>query len=103
MTQTRRVLAALRMRGARGITAADFAAGRVIDGNKPIMRVAARILELRQDGHEIIVEGERDGGCAVYRLLRDTQDEPAKLPAPPVPEGQLFEPPVPNAIHGEAA
>ena len=88
--QKARVLAALRIRGAHGITAADFAAGRVIDGHKPIMRVAARILELRQDGHRIVVEGERDGGCYVYRLLEDAQDTPAPRPNPmPVqaPEG----------------
>jgi hypothetical protein len=78
MTQQARVLAALRHRGTHGITAADFAAGRVIDGQKPIMRVAARILELRKEGHRIDVVGERDGGCAVYRLMRDTQDTPAR-------------------------
>lgn len=82
MTQTTRVLAALRSRGANGITAADFAAGRVVDGQKPIMRVAARILELRRQGHQIDVVGERDGGCSVYRLMRDTQDAPPTQPAP---------------------
>jgi hypothetical protein len=90
MTQTARVLAALRSRGAHGITAADFAAGRVIDGQKPIMRVAARILELRQAGHRIEVIGERDGGCYVYRLVHDTQDNPPPRPTPHEPGGSLF-------------
>src|SRR5690349_8807518 len=75
--QKQRVLAALRSRGARGITQVDFLAPNVIDGGKPITRVAPRILELRKDdGHEIVVDGERDS-CAVYRLLRDSQDTPA--------------------------
>jgi hypothetical protein len=93
MSQTQRVLAALRHRGAHGITAADFAAGRVIDGQKPIMRVAARILELRQAGHRIDVIGERDGGCYVYRLLRDAQDNPQPRPTPHEQGGSLFNQP----------
>src|SRR5690349_5057933 len=76
--QKQRVLAALRSRGALGVTAVDFASGRVCDGGKPIMRVAARVLELRQDGHEIVIDGERDS-CAVYRLLQDAQDTPAPV------------------------
>lgn len=97
MSQTARVLAALRHRGAEGITAADFAAGRVIDGQKPIMRVAARILELRQQGHRIDVVGDRDGGCAVYRLMRDTQDAPRSAPAPTLGENAFAHSPR-NAI-----
>ena len=74
MSQKARVLAALRSRGARGITQVDFLAPNVIDGGRPITRVAPRIHELRtKDGHEIAVDGERDS-CAVYRLVRDAQD-----------------------------
>ncbi|HTE60086.1 MAG TPA: hypothetical protein VK631_07015 [Solirubrobacteraceae bacterium] len=67
MTQTDRVLAALSRAGARGITAVDFAAPDVCDGGKPIMRVAARVKDLRDAGFEIETGGERDS-CAVYKL-----------------------------------
>lgn len=68
MTQVDRVLAALSRAGARGITAVDFAAPNVCDGGKPIMRVAARVKELRDAGFQIETDGERDS-CAIYRLV----------------------------------
>jgi hypothetical protein len=81
MGQRARVLAALRSRGARGVSAPDFLLPDIIDGGKPITRLAARMLELREDGHEIQVIGENHG-CAVYRLMRDAQDAPTVPPAP---------------------
>lgn len=68
MTQTDRVLAALSRAGARGITAVDFIRFPTIDGGPPILRVAARIKELRDQGFEIETDGERDS-CAVYKLV----------------------------------
>lgn len=100
--QKARVLAALRSRGAHGITAVDFLLPDVIDRGKPVTRVAARVLELRQDGHRIVVEGERDG-CYVYRLLEDVQDARPVPPAPSAAEtlGSLPEAARPrNAILG---
>lgn len=107
MSQRKRVLAALRVRGARGVCAVDFLAPDVIDGQAPITRLAARMLELREDGHEIKVIGEQHG-CAVYRLMRDAQDDPAPAPAPSAAEtlGSLFDnaPHAPaNAIYGHEA
>jgi hypothetical protein len=102
MTQKLRVLAALRSRGARGITSVDFLLPNIIDGGKPITRVAARVLELRQENHRIVVEGERDG-CYIYRLLEDAQDARPVPPAPSAAEtlGSLPDAARPrNAIFG---
>lgn len=89
MSQKARVLAALRSRGARGVTAVDFLLPDVIDGGRPITRVAARVLELRDEGHTIVVDGERDS-CAVYRLLHDAQDGPPTRPASQAVADSLF-------------
>jgi hypothetical protein len=86
MKQTTRVLRALR-RHPEGITSVDFLLPNVIDGGRPITRVAARIRDLRNEGHEIVTGGERYG-CAVYKL---PQPEPVPLPPPvveiPEPQG----------------
>lgn len=99
MTQKQRVLTALQRTGWQGITQVDFLAPHVIDGGKPVTRLAARILELREDGHAIRVVGERQE-CAVYQLeanrpvtVTDTGDG---VPA------SLFAAPVPNAIQDAA-
>jgi hypothetical protein len=87
VSQRARVLAALRSRGAHGVCSVDFLLPDIVDGGKPITRLAARMLELREDGHEIQVIGDRHG-CAVYRLMRDAQDQPRPNPMPTeVPEG----------------
>lgn len=65
-TQRARVLAALRATPA-GVNETAFAAPAVLDGGKPILRVAARVFELRSAGHEIRTELERNG-TATYRL-----------------------------------
>lgn len=69
MTQRTRVLAAL-MGSPRGITAADFDLPGVIDGGAPIQRVAARVNELRREGHLIAVRRERGGAGAHGRDAR---------------------------------
>ena len=69
-TQAERILAALRAVGQRGITSVDFLAPDVIDDGKPITRVAARIHELREDGHQILSVGRRNR-CDVYVLVND--------------------------------
>lgn len=65
-TQRSRVLAALRAHPA-GVNETAFAAPRVLDGGSPILRVAARIFELRSEGHDIRTARERNG-TATYRL-----------------------------------
>lgn len=53
MSQAGRVYSALLRAGSEGITPIDFAAPDVIDGGPPIMRVAARIRDLREEGFNI--------------------------------------------------
>jgi len=69
MTQKDRVLRSLKATGARGITQADWTGsyGPTPDGGPPILNLAARRLELTQDGHVIAKGGIRDK-CRVYRL-----------------------------------
>jgi hypothetical protein len=101
MTQKDRILSALRFEGTRGITAVDFSSPHVYDGDKPIMRVAARVHELREEGHDIVTQGERQG-CDVYvlraapRVVVDSQGPPAD---------SLFDaaPARPSQYFGEAA
>lgn len=91
MSQKARALAALRTRGADGLCTTDFLAPDVIDHGPPITRLAARILELREDGHEIVEIG-RVNGCAIYRLLQDAQDAPpTRAPSAAESLGGLFD------------
>lgn len=83
MTQCDRVLAALTRVGDHGVTQVDFIRFPTIDGGPPILRIAARVKDLRDAGFEIITKGERDG-CAIYKLA-------------PKPE-TLFETPVRNEM-----
>lgn len=83
MTGKERILRALRNRREEGITQVDFL-GPTMDGEKPITRVAARIKDLRDDGHPIVVVGVRNQ-CAVYVL-----QVPVLVPPPaPADEPQL--------------
>jgi hypothetical protein len=97
-------LAALRFEGARGITTVDFSPPHVYDGDTPIPQIARRIHDLRNDGHDIVTDGMRNG-VAVYvlraapeRVVVDSQGPPA---------GSLFDtPPAPSrtsAYFDEAA
>jgi len=73
-TQAERVLDALRRAGQYGITQVEmYSPG---DGGPPIARLAARVLELRDQGHQIVSDGRRNK-CAVYVLT-----EPASRPLP---------------------
>src|SRR4030095_15562487 len=88
------------------LTQVDFLAPNVIDGYAPITRLAARIKDLRDDGHEIVVDGERYS-CAVYKL---PQAEPVPIPRsePPTTEelqggDALFVLPSRSAIFDEDA
>jgi hypothetical protein len=53
------------------VTAADWSGPRTPDGGPPILRLAARVLELRGQGFPIVNVGKRDK-CAVYVLPRPT-------------------------------
>lgn len=77
--QQSRVLKALQ----RGpVCATDFQLPFVVDGGPPILRVPARVKELRDLGYEIVADGWRDK-CREYRLVVDVPaavDVPASEP-----------------------
>jgi hypothetical protein len=81
MTELERVIRALRAAGDRGITQVDFLTPDVIDGEKPITRLAARILELKAEGYQIEGSGKRDK-CKVYVLAADPVAVQAPVPVP---------------------
>lgn len=97
-SQKLRVLRALAAVGGRGITQGDFLPPAPVDRYGPISRLGARIHELREDGHEIVEHGWRDG-FRVYRLVREAWQPipPPTPPAPAVPAAQprLLDPPPP--------
>lgn len=64
-TQFERVLARLEANGT--VSQDDFLLPRVVDGGKPILRVAPRIKELRDDGVRIDTR-RRPNGTALYVL-----------------------------------
>ncbi len=111
MTQTERVLAALKAVGPRGVTGYDFSGPVVIDGGHRVMRVAARVLELREQGHRVASAGWRDGH-RVYRLESGVEVAPAPVDLPlsgsgvgggDLSPGQLFDTPAAPLEHWEAA
>lgn len=70
-TQTDRVLALLRTRGTAGISPLDFdpsPGSTVADGGSRITRVAARVRDLRDQGHTIVKVGDTREGFARYVL-----------------------------------
>jgi hypothetical protein len=74
VSQTDRVLALLRARGDRGVNLTDFSLPGVVDGGKPITRLAARIIELRDRGFFISRTMDANG-TARYTL----DSEPVEL------------------------
>ncbi len=81
MTQSQRIARALKMRGPRGITPLDFI-GDTFDGGTQIMRVAARVQELRDRGLTI----ENVGGQHAIYVLRDPEggeNAPESTPTAP--------------------
>ena len=66
LTQTQRVIAAAK--SYRGVTQVDFLGTHTIDGGPPITRVAARIQDARDEGHEFENLGTRQS-CKVYRWV----------------------------------
>lgn len=86
LSQKERVRRALVKAGPRGVTASDFAAPHPIDNGKPIMRVAARIHELNDEGWPSVQLGERDS-CGIYVLKK-------YLSVPDVEVGAVADPPM---------
>ena len=100
MDQQARVLRALELAGEHGVTAADFSGVKgTPDGGPPIMRFAARVMELRQAGHTIVqADVPRRDKCKVMVLRAEVRPLVAAVPDP---EPRLFGPP--SAIFGDAA
>lgn len=88
MSQKDRVLESLRRAGSRGVTQADWLGPHTPDGGAPITRVAARVMELQNDGHRIDRGGVRDK-CRVYVL--GTPTRPIEEPPTESFSGELFE------------
>jgi hypothetical protein len=93
-----RVLELARRRGRGGVHSSDFdVAGETADGGPPIRRLAARIDELKRQGHWFTTRKRRDR-TAEYVLVRDAAAvelalREASEPRPdPEPE-RLFDPP----------
>ena len=80
MSQTDRVLAALKRAGPRGITQIDFDLPDVIDGGTPIKRIAARVHEIRK-GLEVTEDGWRQK-CRVYVYGGPLNAAPVQAVAP---------------------
>ena len=71
VTQNDRVLKLLRAREGEGINTTDLMAP-AADGGKPILRLAARIDDLRKRGHGFEVR-RRSNGTVTYVLLHDAE------------------------------
>ncbi len=77
MTQVNRVLAALQH---GPVLSTDFL--RPADGGDPIIRVAARILELREQGYEIVAD-RMDNRVARYTLVSAPESTAKSMPPRP--------------------
>lgn len=92
LSQTQRVLRLAYARGDQGITAVDFQLPSVADGGAPILRVAARVKDLENDGIHFTDGGTRNR-CKVYVLDRASlaaatkPPEPSAAPSPPPEAG----------------
>lgn len=86
------MLRALIHAGSRGVRPEDFLTPNVVDGGKPIMRVAARIADLRREGHVI---RSHPGTTARYELVSESKRDVAK-PEPIISPDSLFEPVEPD-------
>jgi hypothetical protein len=80
MSQNARVLQLLQARGEDGIRPTDFLAPSVVDGGKPILRLPARIDELRKEGVGITTVSVRP--VAHYRLTSLPEPERRLTPRP---------------------
>ena len=75
MTQKQRILKALQAAGAEGIKPEDFLLPDVVDAGKPILRVAARIDDLRKEG--LTITTDTSGHTAIYRLVNRVEAVPS--------------------------
>lgn len=71
MTDKQRILARLEL---GPVSPVDFAAPNVCDGGKPVMRVAARVKDLRDEGYNIPPAARAENGTAIYILVKDVDE-----------------------------
>lgn len=83
MTQNERVLALLRDRGLRGLNTVDLHAP-TCDHGKPILRLAARVRDLQDQGFAIRSE-RKSNGTATYFLMSDAERNVGKPERPALP------------------
>lgn len=86
LTDKQRILRFALERGDQGFTAVDFQLPHVADGGKPILRVAARVKDLRDEGF-VFHDGGTRNRCKVYILDRQSladATKPAPTSGPPV-------------------
>lgn len=79
MSQKQRILRLAYAREDEGITAVDFQLPAVADGGRPILRVAARIKDLENEGIHFTDGGTRNR-CKVYVLDRASLVDATKPP-----------------------
>jgi hypothetical protein len=88
-TQADRVLMSLVQAGSQGVTQGQWNQTGGIDGLGWITRLPARIGELREDGLNIVTDGERDG-FAVYKLRAQEREERRVVVDAAPPANSLF-------------
>lgn len=85
------------------VSVIDFLAPGVVDGRKPITRLAARKYDLVQDGHDVR-EIDIKHGCSVYGLFINNELVDARPVPAAVPENlSLFEMAPARDLRQEAA
>jgi hypothetical protein len=101
-TQADRVLMSLVQACSQGVTQGQWLQTGGVDGLGRITRVAARVGELREDGLNVVTDGERQG-VAVYKLRAAPERVVVDGSGPPA--DSLFEagPARPSQYFGEAA
>lgn len=107
MRRTQRDRVADRLLSAGAVSTVDFLGPRVIDGGEPILRLPARVDELRQRGWTIRTERETNRTARYVLLSAPLAAAPAAVTAdpPPAPIARLLEMPVrgPFDPFGDAA
>jgi hypothetical protein len=76
MTQRERVLTALEAHGVVGVKTTDFLLPDVIDDGSPIIRLAARVKDLRDEGYRIRSYTELNGVCRYVLVPNETVQGP---------------------------
>jgi hypothetical protein len=105
-SQADRVLMSIVQAGSQGVTQGQWLQTGGIDGLGRITRVAARVRELREDGLNVVTDGERDG-FVIYKLRAAPKRVVEAKPEPPAdslfPAPESDEERRPSMYWGDAA